>query len=137
MASLVMTEEQRNQLNDNGYVVLESFFQGAELDRMLQGVEALKARVEQSANASIDGVPTSSQVDPLCLELLDHPRILPYVVDAMGWNIHARDCLFSTQPPRAGAKSPDQLALAWHFDQEEEFTGLTQAVPSLTTKIES
>ena len=53
----------------------------------------------------------------MCLELLDHPRILPYVVDIMGYNIHCRDCLFTVKQPRAQAGSPERLGLAWHFDQ--------------------
>ena len=69
----------------------------------MRGVEALRQRNQQSAQTSTDGVPIVAEADPTCLELLDHPRVLPYVVDAMGWNIHARDCLFTAQPPRSGA----------------------------------
>ena len=124
--SLAMTAQQRHELDENGFVVLESFFQGEELAKLVRGVEALRQRNQQSAQTSTDGVPIVAEADPTCLELLDHPRVLPYVVDAMGWNIHARDCLFTAQPPRSGAATPGQLALPWHHDQEEEFTGLTQ-----------
>ena len=104
----------------------QSFFQGEELAKLVRGVEALRQRNQQSAQTSTDGVPIVAEADPTCLELLDHPRVLPYVVDAVGWNIHARDCLFTAQPPRSGAATPGRLALPWHHDQEEEFTGLTQ-----------
>ena len=124
-ASLAMTAVQRRQLNEWGFVVLESFFQGEELDALLQGAGELEARLAAASAASTDGVPAVNEVDGMCLDLIDHPRILPYVVDAMGWNIHARDCLFTVKPPRAEAPG-DRLGLAWHFDQEEEFNGVTQ-----------
>ena len=116
--SLAMSDRQRYELNEWGFTVLESFFQGDELDALVAGVEHLRLR--QTAVTSADGVPTMRTADPMCLDLLDHPRVLPYVVDAMGWNIHARDCLFSSQPPRAHAANPEKLALAWHFDQVEQ-----------------
>ena len=53
-------------------------------------------------------------------------RILPLIVDACGWNVHMRDCIFSAAPPRGeDSPGPTALAAAWHFDQEEEYQGLT------------
>ena len=51
-------------------------------------------------------------------DLLDHPRILPLVVDAMGWNIQNRDSIFDYKAPQPGAADPDVLSLGWHFDYE-------------------
>jgi hypothetical protein len=71
-------------------------------------------------------------IDKVFLNLIDHERILPYVVDSLGWNIHLRDALFTPQKPfggrgaGAGAADPAVLSAAWHFDQEEELTGVTQ-----------
>ena len=71
-------------------------------------------------------------IDTIFLELMDHERVLPYVVDSLGWNIHMRDALFTPQKPfggrgdSAGAADPSKLSAAWHFDQEEELTGVTQ-----------
>ena len=37
-----------------------------------------------------------------------------------------RDCIFSAAPPRGeDSPGPTALAAAWHFDQEEEYQGLT------------
>ncbi len=57
--------------------------------------------------------------------MLDHPRILPLVVDAMGWNIQNRDSTFECKAPQPGNTDPDLLSLGWHFDYEEEFAGTT------------
>eukprot|EP01051_Picozoa_sp_SAG22_P006311 SAG22_NODE_407_length_10957_cov_5.081691_4_plen_453_part_00 len=71
-------------------------------------------------------------VDEIFLNLLTHERVLPYVVDSLGWNIHLRDALFTPQKPfggrgdGAGASDPARLSAAWHFDQEEELSGVTQ-----------
>ena len=107
---LVVTEAQRRELDDNGFTVLESFFSGDELSELVAAVAAVP-------------VAPRTQVPQVFLDLADHPRILPYVVDLLGWNVQIRDCLFSPVPPRAG--TPDRLASAWHFDQEEELNGIT------------
>ena len=70
--------------------------------------------------------------DPTCLELMSYDRMLPYIVDAIGWNVQLRDAILSTAapPPDGDTASPEQpgggtLSAAWHFDQEEEFEGIT------------
>lgn len=37
-----------------------------------------------------------------------------------------RDALFSPQKPSNGTPDQLQLSAAWHYDQEEELTGVTQ-----------
>jgi hypothetical protein len=132
-----LSQRQRRELRDDGYVVLESFFQGAELAGIVEGLEAsILARSQQAPVSGAEdgggGWPLNVEwperveaVPQVFLDLVDHPRILPYVVDAIGWNIQLRDALFSPVPPRASAATPTKLRSAWHFDQEEEFGGVT------------
>lgn len=94
---------------------LSLIVQGAELDALVTALEA-------SIEAKQRGV---DEVAEIFLELVDHPRILPYVVDMLGTNIQLRDALFGPVPPRADLSTPEKLRSAWHFDQEEEFAGVT------------
>ena len=55
--------------------------------------------------------------------LMDHPRLLPYLVDIGGWNIQNRDALYSCQAPHAargsgdttGSTDPSKLGSGWHY----------------------
>ena len=73
-----------------------------------QGEElaSIVSRLEESIAAKERG---EDAVHELFFELSDHPRILPYVVDLLGWNIQLRDALFSPVPPRADVPKCAQL----------------------------
>ena len=141
---LAMTERQRRELDEWGFTVLPSFFEGPELQRLVREVK-LWAEREQAPPRdprSLDGRQPGGGVDTprverIALEMLDHPRILPYVVDAIGYNIHARDCLLACMPPAAGAAAEDRLAAVFHTDQEEEFAGITHdgTIPLIDFKV--
>ena len=113
---LVVTEAQRRELDERGFTVMENFFKGEELAALVDAV----GRVDADRAASRK----TSTVPRIFLELADHPRILPYVVDLLGWNVHIRDCLFGPVNPD-GNRAADRLASAFHFDQEEELNGIT------------
>jgi hypothetical protein len=113
---LALSERQREEMRVQGFTVMESFFQGAELEAI---VSALEASIEAKQSGVVD------EVAEIFLELVDHPRILPYVVDMLGTNIQLRDALFGPVPSQADRSTPDRLRSGWHFDQEEEFAGLT------------
>ena len=59
------------------------------------------------------------------LNLIDHPKILPLIVDAIGWNIQNRDSTFDYKFPISQETDPDKMSHGWHFDYEEEFEGTT------------
>ena len=132
---LAMTEEQRGQLDRLGFVVLERFIVGEELERVLAGVGAFIARLQDESGLGPEaavGRRGCACADPTCLELMSYDRMLPYIVDAIGWNVQLRDAILSTAapPPDGDTASPEQagggtLSAAWHFDQEEEFEGIT------------
>ena len=132
---LAMTEEQRGQLDRLGFVVLERFIVGEELERVLAGVGAFIARLQDESGLGPEaavGRRGCACADPTCLELMSYDRMLPYIVDAIGWNVQLRDAILSTAAPPGGsgtaspaAAGGGTLSAAWHFDQEEEFEGVT------------
>ena len=132
---LAMTEDQRVQLDRLGFVVLERFIVGEELERVLAGVGAFIARLQDESGLGPEaavGRRGCACADPTCLELMSYDRMLPYIVDAIGWNVQLRDAILSTAAPPGGsgtaspaAAGGGTLSAAWHFDQEEEFEGIT------------
>ena len=99
---LAMTEQMRTELDELGYTVLESFIAGAELQRIQSAAQAFAA---EGSRRDQDG-----GVAEIALEMMDYEPLLPYLVDAMGWNIHMRDgletCRRAVRPPAASRGTP-------------------------------
>lgn len=131
-ASIAMTAQQRKDFDEQGFVVLEDFFAQDELAGLLAAIDEVAARVQREQGLA----PT----DPFALrnaltkhqaflDLIDHPRMLPLVVDAIGWNIQVRTTHLDYRPPypkdlQAGelgrGKGADHATgyknLVWHPD---------------------
>ena len=109
---LKMDERLRAELDEDGFTVLESFIQGEELER-------IRAAVLDVAKHGDGGL-----VSPIALEMMSYEPVLPYLVAAMGWNIHMRDGLMTNiAPVQEVHVDAGKLCTNWHVDQEEEFQG--------------
>lgn len=123
---LEMDERMRAELDEDGFTVLESFIQGEELER-------IRAAVLDVAKHGDGGL-----VSPIALEMMSYEPMLPYLVTAMGWNVHMRDGLMtSIAPAQEVHVDAGKLGTNWHVDQEEEFQGVTHdgTVPLMELKI--
>ena len=146
--SIAMTEQQKHDFEHRGFIILEDFLTPEELNRVLGAIDEVAARVQKAQGL---GPADPFQVRNVLaqheafLDLIDHPRILPLVVDAIGWNIQIRTSHLDYRPPypehlKAGAigvgKGDDQSAgyrnLAWHPDLAGDY--LFQA-PSLDGRL--
>ena len=102
-----MTERMRRELDELGYTVLESFIAGAELQRLRSAAQEFAAAGSRRE--------TDGGVAEIALEMMDYKPLLPYLVDAMGWNIHMRDGLETCRAPASGEPADTtKLASAWH-----------------------
>ena len=146
--SLAMTPQQKEAFEQDGFIILEDFLTPEELDRILAAVDTVADRVRKAQNLGPNDpfqVRNVLAQDDAFLDLIDHPRILPLVVDAIGWNIQMRTSHLDYRPPYPKDLTPgtvgvgkgeDQGAgyrnLAWHPDLAGEY--LFQA-PSLDGRL--
>jgi ectoine hydroxylase-related dioxygenase (phytanoyl-CoA dioxygenase family) len=130
--ALAMTAEQERAFDEEGFVILENFLTPEELARLSAAADEVIARIQKEK-----GLPPETHFQirnalaqhDAFLDLVDHPRIVPLVVDAIGWNIQIRTTHLDYRPPypddmRAGAvgtgRGADQEAgyrnVTWHPD---------------------
>jgi ectoine hydroxylase len=134
---LAMTDEQHRRFEEQGFILIENFFSQAELNRLLSAIDEVAALVRADKGLS--------EHDPFSLfnalrhheaflDLIDNPRILPMVVDAIGWNIQTRITHLDYRPPypkglQAGELGTGEGAdlkagyknIVWHPDLAEPY----------------
>lgn len=100
--ALAMTQEQERDFAEKGFVIFEEFLSPEEVARLSAAADQVVARIQQEKGL---GPETHLQVrnalaqHDAFLDLIDHPRILPLVVDAIGWNIQIRTTHLDYRPP--------------------------------------
>ena len=99
---IAMTAEQEREFDESGFLILEDILNPVELDRLLAAVDKVGARIRRERDLGTDdkfAICNLLAHDDTFLELIDHPRILPLVVDAIGWNIQIRTSHLDYRPP--------------------------------------
>jgi ectoine hydroxylase len=129
---LAMTVEQRQSFDEQGFIVIEDFFSQAELDRLLAAIDEVAARVRTEKGLGENdpfALRNALTHHEAFLDLIDNPRMLPLVVDAIGWNIQIRTTHLDYRPPYPESLVPGELGtgegadhtagyknLVWHPD---------------------
>ncbi len=100
--ALAMTTQQSKDFDEKGFVVLEEFLNQTEIDRLLQAIDEVGDRIRAEKGLGPDdpfAVRNALSHHEAFLDLIDHPRMLPLVVDAIGWNIQVRTTHLDYRPP--------------------------------------
>ena len=100
--ALAMTTQQSKDFDEKGFVVLEEFLNQTEVDRLLQAIDEVGDRIRAEKGLGPDdpfAVRNALSHHEAFLDLIDHPRLLPLVVDAIGWNIQVRTTHLDYRPP--------------------------------------
>src|SRR5260370_8589685 len=99
---LAMTAQQRQSFDEQGFILIENFFNPTEFDRLLRAIDevAERVRAEKGLNENDPFALRNALTHHEALSsLIDNPRILPLVVDAIGWNIQNRTTPLAGRPP--------------------------------------
>jgi ectoine hydroxylase-related dioxygenase (phytanoyl-CoA dioxygenase family) len=107
-----LTPEQRRDFEEKGYVLLEDFFEPAELDRLLTAIDEVRDQYCAEKGVPLDtpfAVRNALTRHEAFLDLIDHPRMLPLVVDVFGWNIQIRTTHLDYRPPYPKELIPGEL----------------------------
>jgi ectoine hydroxylase len=109
---LAMTEEQKHDFDEKGFIVLEDFFTQPELERLWDAIDEIGGCIRRAKNLGPDApwsIRNALSHHDAFLDLVDHPRILPYVVDAIGWNIQIRTTHLDYRPPYPKDMVPGEI----------------------------
>jgi ectoine hydroxylase-related dioxygenase (phytanoyl-CoA dioxygenase family) len=119
----------RERLERDGFAVVEDALAPAEVERLREAVERVRAR--ETSNGDALHRLGFVGLDDAFLELLDHPAAFPLVVDVLGWNIYMYHCHLDVHPP---ALAPEP-AWRWHQDGGRQNVELVAPRPRLSLKI--
>jgi ectoine hydroxylase-related dioxygenase (phytanoyl-CoA dioxygenase family) len=111
---LAMTAEQRRSWEEDGFVICEDFLSGAEVQRLLAAVDQLAAkRTSELGPCPAPGFQVRNLLatDEAFLDLVDHPRMLPLVVDAIGTDIQIRTSHLDYRPQYPEGLEPGRVGM--------------------------
>ena len=126
--SAAMTQQQRADFAEQGFVILEDFLTKEELERLLAAVDEVAEKVRNVEDLGPDdpfAVRNALSHHEAFLDLIDHPRMLPLVVDAIGWNIQIRTTHLDYRPPYPEGMQPGRLGVGDGADQEVGYRNLS------------
>ena len=134
--SIAITAQQKKDFENLGYIILENFLHKEELDRLLVAIDYVATNIRAAKSLGPNdpfAIRNALAHHDAFLDLIDHPRILPLVIDTIGWNIQIRTSHLDYRPPYpkdlqtgnigAGNGADNQMGyqnLKWHPDVAEE-----------------
>ena len=125
--SIAMTQQQEKDFDEKGYIILEDFLAQEELDRLLSAVDEVKAKVCRAEGGDPNDpftIRNALAQHEAFLDLIDHPKMLPLVVDAIGWNIQIRTTHLDYRPPYPNDLKPGEIGVGDGDDQKAGYNNL-------------
>ncbi|MEZ4861563.1 MAG: phytanoyl-CoA dioxygenase family protein [Caldilineaceae bacterium] len=121
---LQLTDEQRRCFEQDGFFLIEDALTATEIDALLDVIDEAYAQARQARNLGPQDPFQWRNVvafHPIFRNLIDHPKILPLVVDVMGYNIQIRTSHLDVRPPIAPENAQKALGardsfFPWHSD---------------------
>lgn len=121
---IAISPAQRQQFEEDGFFLIEDALNADEVAALVSVMDRLYEKYRQERNL---GPHEAFQIrnivaaDPLLRDLIDHPRILPLIVDVMGYNIQIRTSHLDVRPPMRSEDAQAGLGergsfFPWHSD---------------------
>ncbi len=126
--SIAMTPQQREEFDVKGFIVLEEFLTADELTRLLEAADEVADRVRGAEGLGPHdpfAVRNALAHHEAFLDLIDNPRMLPLVVDAIGWNIQIRTTHLDYRPPYPEGLEPGAVGVGDGADNEVGYRNLS------------
>jgi len=117
--TLMLTAEQSQEFEENGFFVLRQVLTGATLERIMAAAEEVEARKrrERGLNENDTLEVRNAIVEHEAFwELLDYPQTFPLVLDLMGGDIQLSTSHLIVRPPVPGDTPETYKAIGWHSD---------------------
>jgi Phytanoyl-CoA dioxygenase (PhyH) len=135
--ALRITVEQRRRFAEDGFFVVEDALGGDEVQALLAVVDTFDARVRRERRLPPGALVRVRNIvcrHPAFLALMDHPRMLPLVVDTLGPRIQLRGSNLDVRPPQSRHEHTAPLGAAdsffpWHRDEPYEGWPTVDGVP--------
>lgn len=121
---LKLSAEQRRQFDEDGFFLVEDALTPAEVSALVDVTDELYSKYRKERNlGSHDPFQIRNIVAMHLLfrSMVDHPRILPLVVDLIGYNIQIRTSHMDVRPPMRSEDAQKRLGakdsfFPWHSD---------------------
>lgn len=141
---LKLTPEQERQFEEDGFFLVEDALSAQETGELLAVIDEFYAHYRQERNLGPHEpfqMRNIVALHPVFKKIMDHPGMLPLVVDLMGFNIQLRTSHLDVRPPQPAAVAEKELGSAesffpWHADQPDYGWPLVDGVtPFMEMKI--
>lgn len=119
-----LSAEQQRRFDEDGFFLVEDALAAREISELLEVIDGLYDQFRRARNLGPhDAFQWRNVValHPIFRDLMDHPAILPLVVDVMGYNIQIRTSHLDVRPPMAPETAQKALGakdsfFPWHSD---------------------
>jgi len=121
---IALTAAQRQQFEEDGFFLLEDLLTPGEVRELLDVIDEHDAKYRRERNLGPHDPFQMRNIvaaHPRYRSLIDHPRILPYVVDTIGYNVQIRTSHMDVRPPMREEDAQTNLGarnsfFPWHSD---------------------
>lgn len=111
----VLTPQQRESFNTNGYLIVEDALGEAMTQRLLSAIDCIDAQQRGAGQTDkLISVPNVIHRDDAFVDLIDWPTTFPKVWGILGWNIYLYHSHVDVTPPADQATL--DWSVAWHQD---------------------
>lgn len=111
----VLTPEERQFFNANGYLIVENAVEPAANQRLIDALDRVDARERTPELAGkLLSVSNIVHEDPALIDLIDNPAIFPKIWGILGWNIYLYHSHLDVTPNENA--HVQNWSVAWHQD---------------------
>ena len=122
--ALALTAQQQRSFDEDGFFLVEDALSADEVGALLDVVDTRYAMFKKDRGLGESEAFQMRNIvaqDPVFLPLVDHPRILPLIVDIMGVNVQLRTSHADVRPPQPAVLAEHDLGapgsfFPWHSD---------------------